>query len=117
MPANGVMFIGSAGMMYADYGNYRLFPAEKFAKFTPPPQTIENSIGHHAEWIRACKEGTPTLCHFDYSGALTETVLLGNIAYRTGKSLDWDAANLKATNAPEADALIRKEYRAGWEVV
>jgi predicted dehydrogenase len=117
VPANGVMFIGTEGMMYADYGNYRLFPQEKFKDFTPPAQTIENSIGHHAEWIKACKEGTPTLCNFDYSGALTETVLLGNVAYRSGQSLDWDAANLTATNCPAAAKYVRKEYRAGWEVV
>jgi predicted dehydrogenase len=117
VPANGVMFVGSAGMMFADYSSYRLFPAEKFSDFQPPPQTIPKSIGHHAEWIKACKDGSPTLCNFDYSGALTETVLLGNVAYRTGKSLDWDAANLQATNAPDAGRLIRKEYRAGWEVV
>jgi predicted dehydrogenase len=116
VPANGVMFIGTEGMMYADYGNYRLFPAEKFAGFKPPEPTIPRSIGHHEEWIKACKDGSPTTCNFDYSGALTEAVLLGNVAYRSGKSLEWDAANLKATNAPEADQYIRKEYRPGWEV-
>ncbi|MFV0443800.1 MAG: Gfo/Idh/MocA family protein [Planctomycetaceae bacterium] len=117
VPASGVMFVGSEGMMFASYTNYKLFPQEKFANFTPPPQTIEKSIGHHNEWIRACKEGTPTLCNFDYAGALTETVLLGNVAYRVGQPLDWDASALKATNAPAADKLLRKEYRSGWEVV
>ena len=117
VPANGVMFIGTEGMMYADYNNYRLFPTEKFSGFEPPEQTIPASIGHHAEWIQACKEGTPTLCNFDYSGALTETVLLGNVAYRTGQSLDWDAQSLRATNCPDADEFISKEYRDGWEVV
>jgi predicted dehydrogenase len=116
VPSSGVMFIGTEGMMYADYNNYRLFPSEKFVGYKPPEPTIPRSIGHHAEWIRACKEGTPTTCHFDYSGSLTEAVLLGNIAYRTGKSLEWDAANLRATNAPEAEQYIRKQYRAGWEV-
>ena len=56
------------------------------------------------------------MCNFDYSGALTESVLLGNVAYRTGKSLDWDAANLRATNAPEAADFVTKTYRKGWEV-
>ncbi len=116
VPSNGVMFVGSEGKMFADYGSYRLFPKEKFENFQPPEQTIPASIGHHAEWIKACKDGSPTTCNFDYSGALTETVLLGNIAYRTGESLDWDAANLKATNVPAADKYIRKEYRPGWEV-
>ena len=117
VPANGVMFVGSKGMMFADYGRYRLFPADKFSDFQAPAKSIPDSIGHHAEWIKACKDGSPTTCNFDYSGALTESVLLGNVSFRTGKALNWDAANLKATNVPEAAALVNKEYRAGWEVV
>lgn len=117
VPGAGVMFVGEEGMMFANYSSYRLFPTDKFQSWTPPKQTIPPSIGHHAEWIKACKEGTPTLCNFDYSGALTETVLLGNVSYRTGKALDWDAKSLKATNAPEADKYITKEYRKGWEIV
>ncbi len=117
--SSGVMFVGSEGMMFADYGSYRLFPQEKFAGFKPPEQTIPKSIGHHAEWILACKEGKPemALCNFDYSGALTEAVLLGTVAFRTGKKLQWDAASLTATNCPEAAALIAKKYRPGWEIV
>tara|TARA_R110002095_G_scaffold156646_2_gene136045 strand:+ start:382 stop:1689 length:1308 start_codon:yes stop_codon:yes gene_type:complete len=116
VPSYGVMFVGTQGSMFADYGGYKLFPKEKFADFTPPKQTIPKSIGHYAEWIKACKDGSPTTCNFDYSGALTETVLLGNVAYRSKKALVWDAANLKATNCPEADKYISKEYRPGWEV-
>jgi len=116
VPANGVMFVGTEGKMYANYSSYRLFPAEKFADFQPPEPSIPPSIGHHQEWIKACKEGTPTTCNFDYSGALTEAVLLGNVSYRVGKALEWDASTLKATNCPEADRYVRKEYRSGWEV-
>jgi len=114
---SGVMFVGSEGKMFADYGSYRLFPTEKFADFKPPTQTIAKSIGHHAEWIKACKEGSPTTCNFDYAGPLTETVLLGNVAYRTGEAIDWDAKNLKVTNTTAAEQYIGKEYRSGWEVV
>jgi len=116
VPGSGVMFIGSEGKMFADYNKYKLFPAEKFAGFKPPEQTIPNSIGHHAEWIKACKDGSPTTCNFDYSGALTEAVLLGNVAYRTGEKLEWDAKTLKAANCPAADKFVRKQYRKGWEV-
>ena len=116
VPPFGVMFVGTEGHMFADYSRYRLFPSDKFSSYKPPEHTIPESIGHHKEWIQACKEGTPTTCNFDYSGALTETVLLGNIAYRTGVALEWDAANLKATNCPEADKYISKTYRPGWEV-
>jgi predicted dehydrogenase len=116
VPASGVMFVGTEGKLFSDYGKYRLFPSDKYQAFEPPEKTIPDSIGHHLEWIKACKDGSPTTCNFDYSGALTESVLLGNVAYRTGKSLEWNAADLKATNCPEADAFISKQYRAGWEV-
>lgn len=116
VPGSGVMFVGKQGKMFADYSTYQLYPTDKFAKFQAPPQTIPNSIGHHAEWIKACKEGTPTTCNFDYSGALTESVLLGNVAFRTGKKLNWDSKTMTASNCPEADQYIRKTYREGWEV-
>jgi hypothetical protein len=117
---NGVVFVGTEGRhLFADYTQKRLFPAEKFAQFKAPPKSIPNSIGHHAEWLRAIRENDPSLttCNFDYSGALSEAVLLGNVAYRTGKPLEWDAKNLRATNAPEASKFIRRQYRKGWDLV
>lgn len=117
VPGNGVMFVGRDGMLFADYGGYRLFPQERFAGFTPPPVTIPKSVGHYAEWIAGCREGSPTTCHFGYSGPLSEAVLLGSVAYRAGKRLEWDATTLTATNCPEAGQYIRKAYRPGWEVV
>ena len=100
-------------MLLADYGHYKLLPEKDFAGFKPPKPTIPNSIGHHKEWIEACKNGSATTCNFDYSGALTEAVLLGNVAYRAGKPLTWDAKNLKANEA-EAEKFLRTEYRTGW---
>ena len=81
-----------------------------------PPKTLLRSIGHHAEWIRACKEGTPTRSAFDtFAGPLTEAVLLGTVCVRTGgKRLLWDSANLKVTNLPEANAYLHYDYRKGW---
>ena len=116
VPGNGVMFVGSEGMLFADYNKYRLFPNDKFQGFTPPPATIPDSIGHHREWLKACRDGSPTTCNFDYSGPLSECVLLGNVAFRSGKKVVWDATNLK-TDHPESQAYISKEYRQGWEVV
>lgn len=112
----GILFVGDKGMLIADYGRYVLLPADKFAGFQPPKQTIPNSIGHWKEWTTACKTGSPTLCNFDHAGALTETILLGIVAYRTGEKLQWDAVNLKAKNSTKADHYITKEYRKGWEV-
>jgi len=114
VPGGGVMFIGERGQMFANYGGYKLYPEEQYRGFTPPKPTIPRSIGHYQEWIKACKEGTPTTCNFDYSGALTEAVLLGNVAYRTGKEIEWDAKQLAATNTVDAALYIRREYRKGW---
>ena len=113
---SGVLFIGEKGMLVADYDHYRLFPEEKFKDFQPPAPTIPDSIGHHNEWIAACKSSGPTTCNFDYSGPLSEAILLGNVAFRVGQTLDWDAENLKARGCPAADPIIRREYRKGWEL-
>ena len=110
----GVLFKGDKGMLLADYRKHILLPQEQFKDFKPPEPSIKPSLGHHQEWIHACKTGEPTLCNFDYSGMLIEHNLLGNVAYRAGKKLQWDPENLKATNCPEADQYIRREYREGW---
>jgi predicted dehydrogenase len=115
--SSAALFIGDQGMLLSDYGKHILLPEEKFADYQRPEQSIPKSIGHYAEWIHACKTGDPTTCNFDYSGWLTEANHLGNVAYRTGKKLHWDAKNLQATNAPEADQFIRREYRPGWKLV
>ena len=104
---DGQLFVGDDGMLISDYGRHVLLPEEKFVDFVPPAKSIPDSIGHHREWIEACKTGSPTTCNFAYSGALTEAVLLGNVAFRVGRPLDWDAKNLQATNAPEAAELVR----------
>lgn len=113
----GNLFVGDRGMLWANYGSWKLHPDADFAGYQPPKPTIPRSIGHHAEWILAAKTGTPTTCNFDYSGALTEAVLLGDVAYRTGERLAWDAASLKATNCPAAEEYLRRPYRKGWELV
>ena len=114
---SGVVFVGKKGMLLADYGKYILLPEKEFKDFKPPEPTIPKSIGHHAEWIEACKTGAPTTCNFEYSGRLTEANHLGNVAYRTGKKIEWDTWSCKVTNAPEAEAFIKREYRKGWTLV
>jgi predicted dehydrogenase len=111
---SAVLFEGADGRLLADYGTHKLFMDEGKSAATPEP-SIPNSIGHHQEWIAACKSRGPTTCNFDYSGALAETVLLGNVAYRaSGQKLDWDHKRLEATNREDAAPLIRREYRKGW---
>lgn len=113
---SGMLFIGSKGMLLSDYFRHKLLPETEYEGFEPPPQTIAKSLGQHAEWIHACKTGEPTLCNFEYSGWLTEANHLGNVAYRLGKKLEWDAAAMRCTNAPEAERLLKREYRAGWKL-
>ncbi|HWB00394.1 MAG TPA: gfo/Idh/MocA family oxidoreductase, partial [Pirellulales bacterium] len=117
---NGVLFIGDGGMLLADYTKHMLLVENKqFASFSPfkvPEQTIADSIGHHAEWLLACKTGEPTGSPFSYAGPLTEANHLGNVAYRAGKKLHWDSKNLRITNAPEAEQLLTRENRKGWEL-
>jgi predicted dehydrogenase len=111
---DGTLFIGDKGMLLSDYSKHRLLPEEKFAGFTPPPKSIPKSIGHYKEWVEACKGNGTTTCPFSYSGPLTETVLLGNVAYRSGKAIDWDAKSMRIANAPEAERLLRRDYRGDW---
>jgi predicted dehydrogenase len=111
---SGVLFIGAKGRLLADYSRYVLLPEKDFRDFVHPKPFIPESPGHYAEWIQACKTGVPTTCNFEYAGWLTEANHLGNVAYRTGKKLEWDAAKLCARNASEAGPFIHREYRKGW---
>ena len=113
---SGVLFVGSKGMLLSDYGKHVLLPQENFKEFQRPEPFIPKSLGHHAEWLHACKTGDPTTCNFEYAGWLTEANHLGNIAFRVGKKLNWDVEKLEATNCPEAAPLIRREYRKGWNL-
>jgi predicted dehydrogenase len=110
----GALFVGDRGKLLADYGRKQIIPLEGAEVPADPPQTIPPSLGHYQEWLHACKTGAPTLCNFGYSGKLIEHNLLGTVAHRVGKKLEWDAANLQATNAPEAQQYIHKKYREGW---
>jgi predicted dehydrogenase len=113
---SAVLFEGQRGRLLADYGSHQLFLEPGLEADAPEP-TIPSSIGHHLEWTEACKTRGPTTCNFDYSGALTEAVLLGNVSYRAGGALlEWDAAGLSAANCAEAAQFVRREYRPGWSL-
>ena len=118
--ANGAIVVGDKGTMYSiewTGADWHLLPEEKFRDYKPPDPTIRRTTGHHAEWIEACKGGPPPLCNFaDLAAPLTEVMLLGNLALRVGRKVEWDADSMKATNCPEADRYIRREYRRGWEI-
>jgi predicted dehydrogenase len=113
---NGILFVGDEGKIMCPGwgGNPRIIPESKMRAYTLPSKTIPRSKGHHRDWIDACKGGKPASSNFDYAGPMTEVILLGNVALRTGQQLSWDGANMKAINAPEAEGYIRPEYHNGW---
>ena len=117
---NGIYFVGDGGIMLCGgwSGAPRLLPESKMRDLARPPKTIPRSIGHRAEWIQACKQRKPAdaKAGFDYSGPFTEALLVGNLAVRLQKRIEWDRAAMKATNAPEADTLIHKAYRDGFGI-
>jgi hypothetical protein len=113
---SGVLFVGSKGMLLSDYSKHTLLPEKNFVDFKRPAESIPKSIGHHAEWIHACKTGAPTTCNFEYASRLTEANHLGNVAYRIGKKLEWDAVNGRVKNSSEAEPLIQRAYRKGWKL-
>jgi predicted dehydrogenase len=132
LDANGTLFIGDKGAMLASRRfDPILFPESRGIDFEAPAKTLPRSIGHHEEWVRACKGGEPAGANFDIASLVTETVLLGNIALsideREGRRgrwrqrtlqpmprLEWNAEKLEITNVREANALVHREYRKGW---
>ena len=131
MVKSGALLVGSEGKLYTpnDYAKeYTLLSREKFADYKPPEPFLPrvNKIGtfdqnHMGEFISACRgetrdDGTPIECmsNFEYAGRLTETILCGNLALRSDKKVEWDAANMQCTNAPELQQFVTREYRHGW---
>jgi predicted dehydrogenase len=118
---SGSLLVGDKGILFSpnDYGaQFKLLPAEAFVDFKKPEPTLPRNgrgdDGMKAEWVKAIKGGPPAMSNFDYAAMLTETILLGNVAIRVGKKLEWDGPNLRVTNCPEAEKFIKREYRKGW---
>jgi predicted dehydrogenase len=117
LPDNGVLYIGTKGSMFhsSHGGMPQLLPRELHDDAAKVPTTMARSPGHYEEWVAACKGGPRPVSNFDYSGPLTEIVLLGVLALRApGRRLEWDGASLRLTNAPELNRFIHTEYRNGW---
>ena len=123
---SGSILVGSKGILFSpdDYGAaFRITPnALTEGKNLKTPETLpingKGDQGMKNEWVEAIKAGKPEIAYsnFDIASLLTEAFLLGNVAIKTGKTLEWDGPGLKITNVPEANALIQTEYRRGWEV-
>ena len=119
LDTNGAIYVGEKAVIVNSHHRSAVYPEAK-ARELPYPERgslIPRSPGHKKEWLEAIRGGPPPGSNFaDYGGPLAEMVLLGNIAVRTGLRFEWDVAALRAKNCPEADALVRREYRKGWEL-
>jgi predicted dehydrogenase len=115
---NGLMVVGDKGILTCAgwSGMPRLLPMQLHRDYKRPPKTIPRVAGHHADWLQACKGGTPACSNFEYGARLTEFILLGALALRSGRVLKWDAEGMRATNLPEAQRWIEGTYRKGWEL-
>ena len=115
---DGLILVGDRGtMLVSGWGGHspRLIPSAKMRAYPRPPKTLPRSIGHHEEWIKACKDGSPTESSFDFAGPVTEAVLLGTVCVRLGGTeLTWDSEALKVTNLLEANQYLDYDHRPGW---
>ncbi len=113
---HGILFIGTKGMILGDgWGRSpRIIPEAAMKAYKKPPKTLPRVKGHHRNWLDACKGLDKASTHFDYAGPLTEFVLMGNVAIRAGKRLDFDWKNLKVTNDEAANEFLKPKYREGF---
>ena len=118
MESNGILFVGDKGRLLgpSHAGPPRLIPESRMQEYGRPPRILSRSVGHHKEWIQACKDNNPegALAGFAYSGPFTESLLVGNLAVRLQRRVEWDSKTMRSPNCPEADNYITKFYRYGW---
>ncbi len=122
---SGSLLVGDKGVLFSpnDYGEqYKLLPEEEFREYKGPekslPRNGRGDDGMKAEWVEAIRQNKPSIAmsNFNYAAMLTETILLGNVAMRLGKKIEWDGPKLKVTNCPEAEQYIKLKYREGWKL-
>ena len=114
--ANNV-FIGTRGILVCGFSSRRLYPVEQFRDHEAPEQTIPRSPGFYREWLNACRGGQAATCNFNYSGPMTETVLLANAAFRAGgEAFNWDGERMRATGNDAVTPFLREPFRDGWAI-
>jgi predicted dehydrogenase len=119
LPSEGTLFFGRDGLLLCDFngGRAELFPKSKRASFVEPARTLPRSPGNEREWLDAIRHSdSRTGAGFEFSSRVTEALHLGNIALRTGERVTWDSASMTLGGSSVARAMVRPEYRPGWEV-
>jgi predicted dehydrogenase len=120
----GSLVIGSKGTLFTrtwhggqtEGDMFVLLPRKQYEGVAMPAQSVPRTPSHHHEWVDACRGQGKTLSEFGYASRLTESLLLGNVALRAGKAIEWDSSAMRATNAPEAEAFVKPTFRTGWSL-
>jgi predicted dehydrogenase len=116
----GFLLVGDKGKLFSptDYGeHFALYPKAQFANVAAPAPSLPRSPGIHEEWLEGILENRQPMANFEYAAPFTEAILLGNVALRLGQRIEWDSQRLRATNAPDAERFIKKDYRRGFELI
>jgi hypothetical protein len=118
MPEEGLLFVGDTGKILAGFNGRepRLIPKAAMARFQPPEQTLPRPAAELEQWVQACQGGSSSDASFEQVYPFSEAILIGNIGLRIPGKLRWDAATTMFIDAPEADALMSRAYRKGWEL-
>jgi hypothetical protein len=112
---DGILFVGEKGMLWSGFaGGVKYLNAKQERELAGPGKTLPRVENHYREWIDACKGGPAASCNFEFAAGVTEIALLGVMAQRTGRLLEWDAEAMAVKNDAEANGLVMPEYRAGW---
>ena len=120
----GSLVIGSKGTLFTrtwhggenEADMFLLLPRKQFEGVQMPTPSLSRPKSHHFEWVDACRGRGKTMSDFGYASRLSESLLLGDVALRTGKPIQWDSSAMRATNAPEADPFIKPTFRQGWSL-
>jgi predicted dehydrogenase len=120
----GSLVIGSRGTLFTrtwhggqtEGDMFVLLPRKQYEGVSMPAESVPRTPSHHHEWVDACRGRGKTLSEFGYASWLTESLLLGNVALRTGKAIEWDPSAMRVTNAPEAEAFVKPTFRNGWSL-
>ncbi len=115
----GLLFVGDRGKILCAFNgaNPKIIPESKMSSYKQPPKTLPRSPGNEREWLDASKGGkVKPGGNFEFSGMVTETLLLGNIAVLAGEKMNWDRLNLKVPNSAAAQKYVAPERRKGWEL-
>ncbi|MGB4785964.1 MAG: hypothetical protein WAQ77_14720, partial [Candidatus Acidiferrum sp.] len=115
----GLLFVGDRGKILCSFngGSPKLIPESRMNSYKQPPKTLPRSPGNEREWLDACRGSkVKPGGNFEFSGLVTETLLLGNVASRTGQKLNWDRANLRVPNSEAAQKFVSPERRKDWEL-